>query len=91
VVLLTAINGRFPISTTSTPSFFQTLEVKKPLELLNDANETQSIDVKELEKYAQERVGQLSGTQVDHADLKLLCVHARSCAVPGPLISPNLN
>ena len=77
MVLRSAINGRFPITMESTPgalSFYQTLKVKKPLELLNDANEAEKIDMRELEKYAKERIGQLSGKQVDDADLKLLCI-----------------
>jgi hypothetical protein len=76
-VLRCAINGRFPITMESrrgTPPFYQTLKVRKPVEMLNEANEIKSVDVKELEKYALERVVQLSGKQVDDTDLNLLCV-----------------
>jgi hypothetical protein len=77
MVLRSAINGRFPITMESAPgalSFYQTLKVKKPLEVMNDANQSEKIDMRELERYAKERIGHLSGKQVDDADLKLLCI-----------------
>jgi hypothetical protein len=85
LVLQSVVNGRFPLtmaSSAASPSFYQTLKVKMPVELRDNEHDAQIVDVRELEQHARDRVGRLSGAIVDDPDLNLLYVHCVQLRAP---------
>jgi hypothetical protein len=84
-VLRCIVNGRVPLTmmSDSGPAFYQTLKLKPVVEILDAANQALKLDGKELDDYAQKRVGELSGvSDLNDDDLKLLWVQCAQLRPP---------